>query len=238
MRLVSVLFLCVFVCAQVFPAFPAGVAEAAEFSGLEREARQAWSASVRSLGLQTELPVEAQAGEASKSAKYREAPAEASAPLLSEDLAAYILYAALFVILILIILHLRGNLWSSSRARRLCREEEAPGPAAAARMDKAQIAAEEIARAGNFAEAMHALLLQSLVELRRLDLSFASSLTSREILRSIALPPGGREFFADIVGRVEISYFGSHQPDREEYLTCRRSFENLAEVLRRGAGHA
>jgi hypothetical protein len=236
-RLVLALFLCAFVCAPAFPLCPAGRAAAAESSRLEREAGQAWSASARSLGLQTELPVKARA-EAAGREKDQGLSAEGSAPFLSQDLATYILYGSIFVILILVSLNLRGSLWSSSRSRRLIRGEDGSNRAAAARMDKAQLAAEEIARAGNFTEAMHALLLQSLAELRRLDLSFASSLTSREILRSAALPSEGRELFADIVSRVEISYFGAHQPDREEYLACRSSFESLTEVIRRGAGRA
>ena len=38
---------------------------------------------------------------------------------------------------------------------------------------------------------------------------------------------------ADIIGRVEISYFGSHQPDEQDYLDCRRSFEALTRSLGR-----
>ena len=55
----------------------------------------------------------------------------------------------------------------------------------------AQIAADDLARQGRFVEAMHVLLLQGLDEMRkRLDLRFADSLTSREIMRRANVSPG------------------------------------------------
>jgi hypothetical protein len=100
-------------------------------------------------------------------------------------------------------------------------------------METAQTGADDLARRGKFAEAMHALLLQSLSELRRhLHAPLAVSLTSREILHHIDLPPEGHAVFADIVERVEISHFGGRRPEAEDYVACRRSFDALARVLR------
>ena len=132
LRLVLILFSCAFVCASGFPLCPAGMAGAAELSRLEKEAWQAWSDAARSLGLQTELPLKARGGEAAGSEQDKEPPAEASTPILSKDLSTYILYVSIFVILILIILNLRDNLWSRSRSRRLIREGDDFSPAASA----------------------------------------------------------------------------------------------------------
>jgi hypothetical protein len=80
---------------------------------------------------------------------------------------------------------------------------------------------------------MHILLLNSVEEMRRrLSTPIAASLTSREILARAGLTPTAGAALADIVGRVEISYFGGHVPGAEEYAACRRSFEKLAGWLR------
>ncbi len=195
---------------------------------LAQEAREAAHKAAGSLGLQTELPASAH--------KNEPLPSESlSVPFISPDIARLVLWAALAVVVLVILMTIRDNLWSASRSRPLSRAEEEAAPAAmAARMDKAQIEADELARRGDFAEAIHVLLLQSVGELRqRLDVTIATSLTSREILHRVGLSPEGRVGFADIIGRVEISYFGSHQPDEQDYLDCRRSFEALTRSLGR-----
>ncbi|MDR3077045.1 MAG: hypothetical protein LBU26_07055, partial [Synergistaceae bacterium] len=144
---------------------------------------------------------------------------------------------ALIVIITVVCLNIKRNLWSFSRARKL--EFERGGASgdmgAAARMETASVEADDLARSGSFAEAMHVLLLRSVSEMRgRLDSPIAESLTSREILRRPDLSPEERDVFATIVGGVEISYFGPHHPGEEEYSACRKSFDALAGLLRRG----
>lgn len=100
------------------------------------------------------------------------------------------------------------------------------------RMVKAHDEAESYAEAGNYAEAMHILLLQSLAEMRRrLDMSIASSLTSREIYARVTLSDESRQALDDIISRVEISYFGDHKPERDEYIACRESYLRLTRLL-------
>ena len=99
-------------------------------------------------------------------------------------------------------------------------------------------AADELAAAGRFVEAMHVLLLQSLADIRaRLDEQFADSLTSREILRSTKLSDAGRGSLRDIVNRVEWTYFGEHPADKSDYDACRASFNALAQALHGKALH-
>jgi hypothetical protein len=93
-------------------------------------------------------------------------------------------------------------------------------------------AADELAAAGNYVEAMHALLLHSLAEIReRGDSRLADSLTSREILRKAALPDAASRALDDIVQRVEWTYFGEHPASAAEYESCRRSFDALRWAL-------
>lgn len=203
----------------------------------DARAKAALRLSSLALDLQTELP--AGAGMRTEGQKRRSSPPpEQPSWSLSEDTARFLLWGSVIVVLVVIALNAGSNVWSFSRSRRLERDEEddAMPAAVAVRMDKAQARADDLAESADYAEAMHVLLLQSVSELRRrLDASIASSLTSREILSSLELPSPGRTSFADIVSRVEVSYFGAHEPGREEYLACRRSFEVLRASLRQGA---
>jgi hypothetical protein len=93
-------------------------------------------------------------------------------------------------------------------------------------------AADELAAAGRFVEAMHVLLLRALAEMRqRMDEQFADSLTSREILRSTRLPEGARASLRDVIVRVELTYFGERPAAQADYLACRSSFNALAQSL-------
>jgi hypothetical protein len=98
-------------------------------------------------------------------------------------------------------------------------------------------AADELAREGRYAEAMHVLLLRGLADIRaRLDEPFADSLTSREILRSTRLPERARDSLRDVVGRVEWTYFGEYPAGQDDYAACRVSFNALEQALHRNAG--
>lgn len=225
---------------QIFAAFcialsmmwgvPSWAAPNADDPDLPRAVRDAFRASARSLDLQTKLPTTDKA--LIKEENRITLPDKPFS--ISTEFARTVLIVALIAIAIIIVFNLRDNLWSASRARRLKQNtpEEAALASVAARMDKAQIEADDLARQGDFAEAMHVLLLQSVGELRRrLDVSIAESLTSREILYRIGLAPIERAIFADIIHRVEISYFGGHLPGEDDYLACRRSFETLSDAL-------
>ncbi len=93
-------------------------------------------------------------------------------------------------------------------------------------------AADELAAAGRFVEAMHMLLLQGLAHMRqRLDERFSDSLTSREILHRTNLPEAARASLRDVVARVELTYFGRHPAVLADYTACRQSFNALARSL-------
>jgi hypothetical protein len=210
-------------------------APAPGYAASAAEAEAAVRVAVRMLRLQTELPE----GSAIREENKRQPPSgrpDGSSLILSPDTARILFWIAVAIIIATILMSLRDNLWSFSRSRNLRRDEEGEGASAGvtARLDMARGTADELALHGSFAEAMHALLLHSVSELRRrLDITIAASLTSREILQRVALPSEGRAAFAAIIAMVEISYFGAHEPGETEYKTCRESFETLAAVLRR-----
>jgi hypothetical protein len=104
--------------------------------------------------------------------------------------------------------------------------------AAAGSVTAAQENADELASQGRFAEAMHVLLLQSVSDMRkRLDVTLADSLTSREILRRAPVSDVARAALADIIAAVERAYFGHHAVEAADYRLCRARFTALTEAL-------
>jgi hypothetical protein len=185
------------------------------------------------LGLQTQLPIDAP--------EKTERQAPLSDPwrlgLGGGDVATIVLYAALAIGLGLVLYSIRDRLPSFGTRRLVARRPDAVAAAAAVeRMAETQIEADELAGQGKYAEAMHALLLRSLTEMRkRVQFSFADSLTSREILRALDLPEGGKTSLGDIIRRVEVVYFGLHPAGREDYTACRSSYETLTSAMQRAS---
>ena len=138
--------------------------------------------------------------------------------------AAFLVLLYAFRDLIPILRSSQGNDWMS---------EEAFGGGGKAGSPAAALgAADELAAAGRFVEAMHVLLLQGLAAIRAgLDEEFADSLTSREILRRARLPDPGRTSLRDIVSRVELTYFGQYPAALADYQACRASFNTLTHAL-------
>ncbi len=114
--------------------------------------------------------------------------------------------------------------------------DDADAAAAVASRDDVASTADDLARLGRFNEAVHLLLLTSLADLRRkLDTTFADSLTSREILRHVTLSDDGKVAFAALVGRVEPLHFGDRVADAADYAACRNSFDHLTAALAAGS---
>ena len=87
---------------------------------------------------------------------------------------------------------------------------------------------EALAAQGRFAEAIHILLLRALTELGRRGKGLVpDSLTSREILRRVHLPPGAGEALGELVRAVEISHFGGADTGRFDYEQCRSTLHNF-----------
>ncbi len=208
-------------------------ADAPASADLSQEAASAWAAAVDKLDLQTQRPGE-------KAPPAPSAPAngpDVSRFAVPEKLAKFLLWGGLAVLLAILVFKLADHLRRSRNGAELQAEniENSAPEAVAARLDQAHLEAEELARRGRFAQAMHLLLLRGLGEMRlRLKISIAASLTSREIVARAPLGVQTRAALADLVGRVEISHFGAHEPGEAEYAASRASFEMLTHNLRAG----
>lgn len=156
---------------------------------------------------------------------------------ISADTARFLLWGAVILGVAVTIWSLRDSLPAFSRSRRIKAADVPAGfSGASARMEEAQLEADDLASRGHYGEAMHVLLLKSLAEIRlRLGTSFAVSLTSREILRKVSLPQAGTGALGAIVQSVEQTYFGGRPAGREDYLGCRQEFETLRRSLAAGA---
>ena len=148
-----------------------------------------------------------------------------------------LLYVAVGCGIVVLFYYLRDMLPGRGIGQRSAWDEtsELTGSGPARSDEAAQIEADELARQGRFVEAMHVLLLQGLNEMRkRLDLRFADSLTSREIVRQADVPSDARGALRDIIGWVERAYFGTYSATSHDYLACRQSFSALSDALQSG----
>jgi len=89
--------------------------------------------------------------------------------------------------------------------------------------------ADRLAAEGQFAEALHLLLLHSIDYLKRhLGGVYGPSSTAREILQRAGLPDTGRHSLGAIVDAAEVSYFGGRPVDGGIYADCRRHYQAFA----------
>jgi hypothetical protein len=176
---------------------------------------------VRRLGLQTDLPSETAP---SPPEQFFQLPTE------TEQL---ILWCAVIIGGAVILWSLHDSLAYFGRSRKIVGPDDARlAPTEATRLAKAQVEADDLARLGHYGEAMHVLLLKSLNELcQRLGVTFAVSLTSREILRRVQLSDLGRSALSDIIKAVEQTYYGGRAAGPSDYAMCRSQFDTLRHAL-------
>ncbi|WP_294256203.1 DUF4129 domain-containing protein [uncultured Sphingomonas sp.] len=89
--------------------------------------------------------------------------------------------------------------------------------------------ADRLAAAGDYAAAVHHLLLRSIDDIaRRRPRLLRPALTSRELARTDAIPPAPRRLFADLAAVVERSLFGGRAIDAAEWSRCRDAYADFA----------
>jgi len=107
--------------------------------------------------------------------------------------------------------------------------------AAEAIIDRPLGDADELARRGLFAEAIHTLLLRTLQELvRSAAVRVAPATTSREILARVPLLADARSALAGLITAVEITHFGDAPANAADYERCRQQFAVFAQAFRGG----
>tara|TARA_R110002096_G_scaffold408075_1_gene606983 strand:- start:95385 stop:96092 length:708 start_codon:yes stop_codon:yes gene_type:complete len=86
-----------------------------------------------------------------------------------------------------------------------------------------------LAQQAQYGEAIHALLLRTLMELSRTYAEpLAPSLTSREILEALQLSPAAHDALTGLIGAVELCHFRGSAPGAEDYAKCLQHFEVFA----------
>jgi hypothetical protein len=95
--------------------------------------------------------------------------------------------------------------------------------------------ADELARRGEFAEAIHTLLLRTLQELvRSAAVRVAPATTSREVLARVPLLADARSALAGLITAVEVTHFGDEPANAADYERCRQQFAVFAQAFRGG----
>lgn len=128
-----------------------------------------------------------------------------------------------------------------SRFRR--REPKALSPAAATpeavapsaeELAAPRSAAQKLADAGRYDEAIHSLLLNTLGLLSaRVPGGLPPALTSREILQGVTLPEGGRDALEALVAQVESALFAGRAPAEGDWDAAEAHFAAFTEACSR-----
>ena len=116
------------------------------------------------------------------------------------------------------------------RSRDGARGEDPDGGAAREWVRSGLSEAERLAAEGRYSEAAHALLLAVIQYLaRRPGARIDAASTSREILRNLprALASDQRDALAELVGQVEVSWFGGRSLGAADYARCHRCCQTL-----------
>jgi uncharacterized protein DUF4129 len=139
-----------------------------------------------------------------------------------------LLFTALGVLVVLAVVWLARRLAPAGRDVEV--GDAAPAAPAAIPIESAEALAAE----GRWAEAIHALLLETLEALSRAA-RLAPSLTSREIVERVPLPAPARDALGGLVAAVEISRFGGAEAGEPDYRACLSRFRAFLETYRSAA---
>ena len=142
----------------------------------------------------------------------------------------YLLIGLVVVVLVVVALRLLSGEWTLSRrgAEPPAPEQQTPGTARREQLQERLQSADREAVAGDWASAIHILLLTSIELLRRrVGQDVPDAMTSRELVGEARLPDGSRDDFAALVAAAEVCHFGGRAADRSLYERCRTHYERL-----------
>lgn len=129
-----------------------------------------------------------------------------------------LLFLALVAVLLALVMHLGYVLWRVLHPTTGARSPTAAGPAGAADARAHLTRAEELARAGRYAEALAHRFLGLVLQLERARaLVFHPSKTPAEYVAEARLDAAGRASLADLVGRLYAHLFGAQPCDEVAY---------------------
>jgi hypothetical protein len=142
----------------------------------------------------------------------------------------YLLIGLVVVVLVVVALRLLSGEWILSwhGAEPPAPEQQTPGTARREQLQERLQSADREAVAGDWASAIHILLLTSIDLLRRrVGQDVPDAMTSRELVGEARLPAEAREDFAALVSAAELCHFGGRAADRSLYERCRTHYERL-----------
>lgn len=130
-----------------------------------------------------------------------------------------LLIVGLIVVLVALLVHVGYVVWRILRPTTGPGRGAAPGAAAVVLDARSHLArAEELARAGRYAEALGHRFLAVVLELERADaVRFHASKTPAEYVGEVRLDDAGRTTFAALVARLYRHLFGAVPCDEAEY---------------------
>lgn len=140
---------------------------------------------------------------------------------------------ALLLWLLVLSIRARGKARRQGDATR----HRAAAPADAAPAAAAPLGdAEEAARAGRIAEAIHLLLLHAIrIRIERAPAPPGPAETAREIAAGAPLPPAAAEAFRSLVATVEEIRYGGRAPEPDAFARSREQFRRIEASLRGSA---
>ena len=141
----------------------------------------------------------------------------------------YLLIGLVVVVLVILVLRLMSGEWSLRHwAEPPAAEQQAPGTARHEQLRERLQSADREAVSGDWASAIHILLLTSIDLLRRrVGQDVPDAMTSRELVGETRQPIETREDFAALVAAAELCHFGGRAADRSLYERCRGHYERL-----------
>lgn len=150
----------------------------------------------------------------------------------------YLLIGGLVLVLVFVALRLLSGEWSLSRrgAEPAAPEQQTPGTARREQLRQRLQSADREAVSGDWASAIHILLLTSIDLLRRrVGQDVPDAMTARELVGEARLPAESRADFAALVAAAELCHFGGRAADKSLYERCRTHYERLWGMAPEGA---
>jgi hypothetical protein len=214
-------FACAMFAMAVVSALPCGAAPAGP------DARAVARDVARELGVQDRLPSE---DAAARGGEWVAGGDWAPSVAVSSEFGTVLLWVAGAFGVVFLIAMLAESV--SGGALERGRDSRAPGTAghgAASGPRASLITADELAADGRYTEAMHQLLQDTVAALRRrLAAEISDALTSREILRALALRQAEHDALRDMIARVEQTWFAQRRAAVDDYHAVRASFAVVA----------
>jgi hypothetical protein len=141
----------------------------------------------------------------------------------------YLLIGLVVVVLVIVVLRLMSGEWTLRHGvEPPAPEQQAPGTARREQLRERLHSADREAVAGDWASAIHILLLTSIDLLRRrVGQDVPDAMTSRELVGEARLPAETRADFAALVAAAELCHFGGRAADQSLYESCRSHYERL-----------